>query len=406
MRLYDAVVVPPLWLFVCLKAPALRSAPRQDRIMWSMWMIWAVSFTIGVPAVRRIIDAAVGLQSFTNLPVHVLSLFAMGALFEFIREATGERAHRRARLRWILLGLAEVGLIVTFFASPLPDGETDLVTVTRSPTITVYWLIFLGYILYGVTSGIRLCWRYGRHASPGPTRTSLRLLGLACCSGLVYVVHRLAHLVAAFGGRELPGGVGVAAITQVLLACTLLLLVASVCWPFLAEGAKRVRLRRQVRAIRPLWQVLTESTPEVVLPLPGDLHKDAELVRYRYVIEIRDSALALSGHVSEQQREAVRSALAGAEPGGPEREATAEAAVLLHAARAERAGEPPRFPERAMVREGGDLDTEAEWLRRVAAALRSPATRSAVEVLRRSTEAAGPGATAGPGPTAPPGAAA
>ncbi|WTS97622.1 hypothetical protein OG904_31935 [Streptomyces sp. NBC_00096] len=211
MRLFDFVVVPPLWLFVCFKAPGLRSAPRQDRVMWTMWMIWAVAFGIGVPAVRRVIDAAVGLPSFTNLPVHMLSLCAMGALFEFIREATGTRGHRRAALRWILLGLAQAGLVVAFFASPLPDGETDLVTVTRSPTITVYWLIFLGYILYGVTSAIRLCWRYGRHASPGPSRTSMQLLGLACCSGLLYVVHRLVNLVAAFGGRELPGGTGVVA---------------------------------------------------------------------------------------------------------------------------------------------------------------------------------------------------
>lgn len=386
MRLFDFVVIPPLWLFVCLKAPGLRSAPRQDRVMWSMWMMWAVAFTIGVPAVRRVIDAAVGLPSFTNLPVHILSLCAMGALFEFIHEATGAAGRRRARPRWTLLGLAEAGLVAAFFASPLPDGETDLVTVTRSPAITVYWLIFLGYILYGVTSAILLCWRYGRHASPGPTRTSMRLLGVACGFGLVYVVHRLAHLVAAFGGRELPGSTGVVVITQILLACTLLLLVASVCWPFLAEGAKRVRLRRQVKAIRPLWQLLTESTPEVVLPLPGDLRKDAELVRYRYVIEIRDSVLALSGHVSDHQRETVRRALADAELGDVERDATAEAAVLLYAARAERAGEAPLFAERAMVQEGCDLDTEAEWLRKVASVLGSPTTEAAGEVLRQGAE--------------------
>ncbi|MEU8463959.1 MAB_1171c family putative transporter [Streptomyces sp. NPDC029003] len=370
------------------KGPGLRSAPRQDRVMWLMWTIWAVAFTIGVPAVRRVIDAAVGLPSFTNLPVHMLSLCAMGALFEFIREATGTRSHRRVALRWVLLGLAEAGLIVAFFASPLPDGETDLVTVTGSPMITVYWTIFLGYILYGVTSAIGLCWRYGRHAAPGPVRTSMQLLGLASFLGLVYVVHRLAQLVAAFAGRGLSSPSAVVVTTQVLLACTLLLLVASVSWPFLAESVTRVRLLRQVKAIRPLWQLLTESTPEVVLPLPEGLGRDVEMVRYRYVIEIRDSALALSCHVSQTQHEAVQHALAESEPSGVEREATAEAAVLLYSAQAERAGEPPRFPERAMVRDCGDIDADAEWLRKVAAAVRSSATAMVVDLLRERADAA------------------
>lgn len=354
--------------------------------MWLMWAIWAVAFTIGVPAVRRVVDAAVAVPSFTNLPVHMLSLCAMGALFEFIREATGARGHRLSRLRWILLGLAEAGLIATFAASPLPDGETDLVTVTRSPMITAYWMIFLGYILYGVLSAIRLCRRYGRHAAPGPTRTAMQLLGLASSFGLLYVVHRLAHLGAALAGRSLTGAPGVVVTTQVLLACTLLLLVASASWPFLAGCATRARLRRQVKAIRPLWRLLTESTPEVVLPLPAGLHKDVEMVRYRCVIEIRDSALALSGHVSQEHLDAVRCALADSGLGGLERDATAEAAVLLYAARAERAGERPRFPERAMVREGGDLDTDAEWLRKVAAAVRSAAAEAAVAVLRKRAD--------------------
>lgn len=388
MRIFDLVVVPPLWLFVCWKASGLRSAPRQDRLMWLMWALWALAFTLGVPAVRRVVDAAVGVPSFTNLPVHMLSLCAMGALFEFIREATGARGHRLSGLRWVLLGLAEAGLICTFAASPLPDGETDLVTVTGSPMITAYWMIFLGYILYGVLSAIRLCWRYGRHAAPGPTRTAMRLLGLASSFGVLYVAHRLAHLVAALTGRSLTGAPGVVVTTQVLLACTLLLLVASVSWPFFAGCATRARLRRQVRAIRPLWRLLTESTPEVVLPLPEGLHKDIDMVRYRCVIEIRDSALALSGHVSREQLEAVRRALAESGLGGAELDATAEAAVLLYAARAERAGEPPRFPEQAVVREGGDLDTDAAWLRKVAAAVRSSAAEGAVVLLRAHADTA------------------
>ncbi|MBW5482857.1 MAB_1171c family putative transporter [Streptomyces bambusae] len=383
MRLFDLVVAPPLWLFVLWKAPGLRAAPRQDRLMWTMWLLWAVTFTMGVPAVRRVIDAAVGLESFTNLPVHMLSLCAMGALFEFIREATGTREHRRVPLRRLLLGLAQAGLVVTFFATPLPDGEADLVTATHSPVITVYWMIFLGYITYGVISTIRLCWRYGRQAAPGPARTSMSLLGLACCFGLVYVVHRLAYLLVAAAGWTGTGTPGIAGTTQVLLACTLLLLIASVAWPTLAATAQRLRLRRQLKAVRPLWQLLAEAVPDVVLPLPGGLRADIELVRYRHVIEIRDSALTLSRHVSPDQRATARAALADAGVADAELDAAAEAALLLFAVRAQRAGREPRHDEHALVQESGDLDAEAVWLGKVAAAVRTPVTDAVATSLLR-----------------------
>ncbi|MBT2528509.1 hypothetical protein J7E91_24615 [Streptomyces sp. ISL-99] len=381
MRLFDLVVVPPLWLFVLWKAPGLRAAPRQDRLMWTMWLLWAVTFTMGVPALRRVIDAAVGLASFTNLPVHMLSLCAMGALFAFIREATGAREHPRAWLRWILLGLAEAGLVAAFSATPLPDGESDLLTATRSPMITVYWMIFLGYVGYGVASAIRLCWRYGRQASPGPPRTSMQLLGLASCFGLVYVVHRLAYLAVAAAGWTGNGTPGVAGTTQVLLACTLLLLVASVLWPSLAEQARRLRLRRQTRAVRSLWQLLTAATPDVILPLPGGLRRDDELVLYRYVIEIRDSALALSRHVSAEHRATARTAVADAGLADDDLDAAAEAALLLFAVRAERTGLPPRLAEHALVQESGDLDAEAAWLGKVAEAIGSPVADAAADLL-------------------------
>ncbi|MGA4866521.1 MAB_1171c family putative transporter [Streptomyces lavendulocolor] len=393
MRLFDIFAVPPLWLFVFWKLPGIRAAPRQDRLMWRMWAIWAVAFTIGIPAIRRVIDATVGLESFTNLPVHMLSLCAMAMLFEFIREATGARHHGMARLRWAVLGLTEAGLTVTFALTPLPDGEADLVTAVDSPSMTAYWMIFLGYVAYGVVSAIRLCWRYGRHAAPGPTRTSMRLLGWASCLGLVYVVHRLVHLVAKAAGWPGPSADGVVATTQALLAGTLLLLVASVCWPSLAEVRRRARLRGQVKAIRPFWRLLTEATPEVVLPLPEELRQDEELVRYRYVIEIRDSAIALSGHVGEAEQEAARRAAADA--GAPGQEETAEAAVLLFAAACERTGLPPRFPEHALVQESADLDTEAEWLRRVALAAAAPAAARIAEGLGAAVEAAAGPRTAG-----------
>lgn len=380
MRPFDIVVVPPLWLFALWKVPYLRSASRRDRLLWTMWMLWAVLFTIGVPAVRRVLDAAVGMESFTNLPVHMLALCAMTALVEFIREVTGGRRNSKAWLRWVLLGLAEAGLVTTFFASPLPDGDTDLVTRTDLPLMQVYWAIFLAYIAYGVVRKIHLCWRYGRQASPGPLRTSMNLLGLASCFGLLYVIHRLVYLAAAVAGSTSTAGV--AATTQILLACTLVLFIAGVAYPALAEAARRRRLRKDRRVLRPLWELLTAVTPEVVLPLPEALSRDHEFVRYRYVIEIRDAALAVSGHVRPEQEARVQEELTGAGLAGSALDAAFDAALVLFAVESERAGAAPSAAEHPLLREGPDIDAEMAWMRRVTAAMATPAVEAAVGRLR------------------------
>ncbi|MFE9564205.1 MAB_1171c family putative transporter [Streptomyces sp. NPDC006487] len=380
MRLFDIVVVPPLWLFALWKLPHLKSASRRDRVLWTMWMLWAVLFTIGVPAVRTVLDAAVGMEGFAKLPVHMLGLCAMTAFVEFIREATGARRNSKAWLRWVLLGLAEAGLVTAFFASPLPEGDADLVTRTDLPQMQVYWAIFLAYIGHGVVRKIHLCWRYGRQASPGPSRTSMNLLGLASCFGLLYVVHRLVYLVAAVAGATSTAGFF--ATSQTLLACTLVLFLASMAYPSLAGAAKRHRLRKDRRVLRPLWELLTAVTPEVVLPLPEVLSRDHEFVRYRYVIEIRDAALAVSGHVRPEQEARVQEELTGTGLAGSALDAASEAALVLFAVESERAGAAPSAAEHPLLREGPDIDAEMAWMRRVAAAMSTPAVEAAVGRLR------------------------
>ncbi|QES47231.1 hypothetical protein DEJ50_04670 [Streptomyces venezuelae] len=381
--MFDILLVPPLWLYVLGRARSLRVVPRRARILWIMWLIWAVTVTMGVPAVRRILDSAVGLQSFTNLPVHMLSLCAMAAFFEFVRESTGGRHPSGAWPRWTLLGIAEVGLAATFLNAPLPDGETDLVTQTHVPMLQAYWTFFLSYIVFGVVSALRLCWRYGRLASPGPSRTSMTLLGIGSCLGLLYVLHRLAYLVAAIAGWH--NTAGVTATTQVLLGCTLAALMAGMSWPTLADRLRRRRLRRDARALRPLWERLTEVTPEVVLPLPTGLDRDDEFVRYRLLIEMRDAALALSAHIRPEHEARVRSELAAATPPPADLDASTEAALLLFAVATERAGvnavAPPRTCRRPLLSEGADLESETAWLRRVTTAMTTRPVQSAAHTL-------------------------
>ncbi|MGF1425075.1 MAB_1171c family putative transporter [Kitasatospora sp. LaBMicrA B282] len=382
MRPFDMVVVPLVWLITLWRARGLRTASRHSRALWAMWALWAVSFTIGVPAVRKVIDDLVGIASFANLPVAILSLCAATALFEFLREVTGSAPGRLARARWALLAGSAIGLTITFLALKRPDDNADLLTAdANSPLAGMYWAIFLAYVSGAVVGAGRMVLRYGRHASSGPLRTSMRILGASCSFGLLYAAHRLVYVVANEVGWRGLNSSAVAATSQVLLACTLLLFVGGMSWPSLAEQALRHRARRDARAIRPLWELLRSATPEVVLVLPAELRRDPRLVVYRYVIEVRDCILALDGHLPPRRRAAAVELLSGAGLAGAELEAAVEAALLRFAVRAELTGAPPQIAEQTAVAGRADFGAEVDWFRQVAAMTRRSAVTSTVRTL-------------------------
>ncbi|MCX4745397.1 hypothetical protein OG455_07650 [Kitasatospora sp. NBC_01287] len=335
-----------------------------------------------MPDVRRMIDNLVGMPSFANLPVAILSLCAATAFFEFLREVTGSTPGRLARARWPLLAASAIGLTITFLVLKRPEDDADLLTAdVNAPLAGVYWTIFLTYVSGAIGGCARLVLRYGRHASPGPLRTSMRFLSGTCGFGLLYVVHRLAYVVAnELGWRGLNSS-AVVATSQVLLTCALLLFVLGMTWPSLAEQARRYRARRDARTIRPLWELLRSATPEVVLALPAELQRDPGLVVYRYVIEVRDSILALDGHLPPRRRAAAVELLTKAGLAGEELAVAVEAALLCFAVRAELTGAPPQNAEQTQVVGMADFGAEIAWFRRVAAMTHEPAVASAVRTL-------------------------
>ncbi|MER8182009.1 MAB_1171c family putative transporter [Kitasatospora sp. NPDC094015] len=380
MRPFDLVVLPPILLITLWKARALPGAPRRERALWGVWACWTASVIMGVPAVRRVIDGAVGVQSFTNVPVHVASLAAVTCLVEFTREVTGARNRRATAITLGVLGAAAAGLLAAFAAMPHPDGDTDLLTAgASSPSALAYWAILLVYVSFGLVSTTQLCWRYAPLAAPGPSRTSLRLMQAASMGGLLYVLHRLVFLTSRAAGCHLFDSSAVAGTTQVLLAFTLVLLVLSILWPTLAERRQRLRDRRNARRVEPLWRLLQQATPEVVLPLPEELRRDPRLLLYRRIIEIRDSALALDGHLTEADRTAAEARLTALGVAGKDLAPAVEAVLLRTAVAAELERRPAGAGERTLVQDGMDLTAEVRWFVRVAVASRSAAVLAVAE---------------------------
>ncbi|MGV9269611.1 MAB_1171c family putative transporter [Kitasatospora sp. NPDC003701] len=281
------------------------------------------------------------------------------------------------------LGAASVALTVAFVVMPRPDGEVDLLTYGQgSLGRYVYWVLLTGDIAIGLAAAARLCWIHGRHVAPGPARTSLWLMRVSTLLGTVYLLHRLVYLTVDQAGFDVPQPAAIAGTTQVLLALTLVLFALAVVWPALAEYRHKRAAARQAERIAPLWRLLQTATPGVVLPLPEELRrKNPRLRLYRYVIEIRDSVLALEGHLSDAHPALAERELRAAGVFGGELAPAVEAVLVRHAAAAELAGRAAAFGGRTLVRGELDLAAELHWFEQVAAAVGSPAVVSAAERL-------------------------
>ncbi|MFF9625087.1 MAB_1171c family putative transporter [Streptomyces griseosporeus] len=426
VRPYEAVLLAPLWsLTVHTARRAVRGRTAPDpvppRLLAGAVAGFTLSVTVGVPAVRRAIDAATGVRSVTALLGHLLGLAAITCLTAFVRRMSappgtaprrpgprrrvvrpedgrggvrrvlaacraGATSRTRAGVgtavalrRRLPLPLATAALCTAFLLAPRPSGDQDFLTTGRSPAHVVFWGVFLGYVLWGVTAVAVMCLRHHRQAPPGPLRTSLSLLGAGAATAVVYAVHRGAHLLLRDSGIPLFADAVVVPTTQLLLSASLLLSVAGLAWPSLAE-ARRVRAeRRRVRRLEPLWRLLGEAVPEVVLPLPAGLRDDAGLVRYRYVIEISDALLALAPLRSGAVEAAARERLAALGFSGARLAAATEAVVLRCAIdRAGPAGPGQQRPSSPGPAADGD---PLGWLELLAAQCRHPHVRTVSAAL-------------------------
>ncbi|WP_031064627.1 MAB_1171c family putative transporter [Streptomyces sp. NRRL WC-3742] len=396
MRPIDLGLLPVVWIPTLWSLRKLRGAPRRTRLLWGVWASWAVSMTVGVPAIRRLIDAATGVASGTNLLVHVSGLVATAIMLEFVREMTGRSQGRASRLNLAGLAVAAVALTVTFAVMPRPDGEVVLLTYgERSLAGYLYWMVLTVDTAIGLTASAVLCWVHGRHASPGPVRTALWLMRASSAIGMAYLAHRAYFLTVRHIGWKVGEPAAVAGTTQVLMVLTMLLFALAVVWPSLAEHREKRAAARRVRRIHPLWQLLQAATPEVVLPLPDELRRNNPGLRlYRQVIEIRDSMLALDRHLGPAHTAAAEEHLRAAGLSGERLAVAAEAVLLKHAVAAELAGCSAEFSGQQwrLRADGLDLDAEIAWFAKVAAKVAAPEVDAAAEHLWSSPGAPAVGA--------------
>ena len=243
--------------------------------------------------------------------------------------------------------------------------------------------------------------RYAHIARRPYLRLGLRLVSVAGCVGFVYFAHwglppvlRLFHV---------PVPAFLAAQWRLLstIAVSLLIVGATIPqWgPWAGRWAprRRLRQRRALRRLRPLWLDLTRSTPEIPL-VPPSLRwrecldaRDLDFRLYRRVIEIRDGQLALLPFMDESV--AATASRLGRASGleGDELEAVVEASRVAAALDAKLSGQRPdgRRISVAPPLGGQDVSGEVAILERVAAAyVASPVVRQVVAATRLPAPAA------------------
>lgn len=386
IRPYEVVLLVPMWpltVHTAYRAHRNRAIPESapSRLLAGVVALVTLSVTVGVPAVRRVIDTGTGVQSITNVLSHLFGMSAITCLTAFVRRmsaAAGAGPSRRTR-DWLPLPVVAAALCTAFFLAPRPSGEKYLLTTGHSAAHIAYWAVFIGYVLWGVAAIGVMCLRHHKQAPPGPLRTSLILIGAGAATAIVYALHRCAYLALRDSGIPMFEDAVVVPTTQVLLTGALLLSSAGIAWPTLANGWRALADRRRLRRLEPLWRMLSDAVPEVVLPLPAQLSAEPELVLYRYTIEISDAMLALDPFRSPAVETAARKQLSAHGFTGPRLAAATEVVVLRCAITRASLTQPATPPTQHAEPSSdgiGHSDDPLEWLERLAAHCRHPLVRS------------------------------
>ncbi|GAA2230010.1 hypothetical protein GCM10010104_23910 [Streptomyces indiaensis] len=394
IRPYEVVLLVPMWsltIHTAYRAVRRHAEPKSapSQLLAGVVALVTLSVTVGVPAVRRVIDTVTGVQSITNVFSHLFGMSAITCLTAFVRQTSataGTTPGSRTR-DWLPLPAAAAALGTAFLLTPRPSGEQYLLTTGHSAAHTAYWATYIGYVIWGVTAIGVMCLRHHKHARPGPLRTSLNLIGTGAATAAVYVLHRCAYLILRDFGIPLFEDAVVVPTTQVLLTGTLLMFSAGIVWPTLADRRRVCADRRRLRRLQPLWQMLTDAVPEVVLPLPAPLRTQPELVLYRYQIEISDAILALGPFRSSTVEMTAREQLSAQGFTGPRLAAATEAVVLRCAiARAflTQPTTPPKHPEPSLGAIAHSSDP-LEWLEPLAAHCQHPLVRRISSALTAPT---------------------
>jgi hypothetical protein len=362
-----------LWAITLLRARTAFKNPAT-RPMWTAFAALALSLTVELPQVGSHVDATLHITNISTLIKQLAGMLAAASVLEWVISSTRPTKALGPVLAWrhLMTGAAMAALGALFAFVPRIETSNFIETAPGHPVTTTYEMVWLGYLgLAMLLASAMFATALQRSADTGRVmRLSFALLTTGTALGVVYAAWRVVILAASLSGaasqRVSQAGLGFSNLIQ---DTAIVLILAGTCVPALLKLAALYQNRRDLIALRPLWERVITVRPDTVLDEQPDRDaslriRDLRQLRFRLIhrtIEIRDALAVLYEYCDLDPGPYAEEFGAEASLSGIERDALIEAVTIHYALMRV----PTGTREYSIVharRGGADLRSEVEWL--------------------------------------------
>jgi len=386
-----STVAALMWAVVLWRTPTARR-PGPGRTLWCALACLAVAQTLQVLIVYQTVDRALGAPGSAANTKHVLALASAACVRALVGQLAGERLGPVRRLG--LPAGALLLMVAPYLLWPphlLPAGLSGRAEF-YGPALGVAlpWMAFLSYLSWALGSAAVLCWRHRRYAASPALRHGLTMITLGTSAGFGFIALKVVlQVVWTVGDGSWLTGFDAGA-DAVILGASVTLCTLGANSEALADrtaaGVAMLQTAQSLRRLRPLWRQVFTAVPSIVLlPEPGWLAgldpRSARLRLVRRVIEIRDGLMYLEPYLPSDARAVALRAAAAQGHIDVKAAATAEAGLLLAAARAKAAGASTGSDVRSAPPGAAGLAGEATWLELVSRELARTSSQQVADTV-------------------------
>lgn len=262
------------------------------------------SFTVSVIVLfahgRESIDEVV-FTGFSRLLGHTLLALGVAALLVvFLATASEDDRLRRASIEAIPLVVLVIALNTAMAYTPAAVRDSPISEWTGSEIgFAAFFLAAGAYVIYALGTVARSMHELTRMAE-NPLRISLQVMSVgvlgAAAGNLLVCAFIVESLLTGEGNGTvftIAGRLGLAGPVIFLIG-----LMFPAVHAGLAKRTYRNQHERELARLQPLWELLTNQVPEVVMPIAGAQVTVHERFR-RSVVEIRDILVQISPHLPD-----------------------------------------------------------------------------------------------------------
>jgi hypothetical protein len=383
-----------LWLVVAYRA-RLAFTGGSSGALWVALLALAVGQTLRITPISTNLEEALGVPGTVTVVRHATALVAAAAvLIELAHLTADQRSLGRRAL--LLAGPSAALMLVPFLLDPPTSTHAAMAEqpewYDQSWASVVHWAGYLAYLAWALVAATSLCFRTRRHASPGPLRTGVTLVGLGTGIGLSYVALKIFMVIAWYTGNGPPTAQFDISAGSGILAFSLIAICLGCSWQ---TGAQHARTLSNAAAtavalwrLYPLWSLLSVAAPHIVLTPQTRVHRYNFAMPTRLdrllvdrILEIRDGLLDLRAYAGPRTRTvALEEAFAGGLDGRAA-EAVAEAVTLEVGRRAKATGTGIAVADGDVALGGEALLEDSAWLQQVWRAHTSPLIPRLAELI-------------------------